>query len=65
MCRLMKMGLLAQAEGVDFVPMIYGNCCGLEDLPGGLPENATVLLGFNEPNHGYAPGQLTCRMAPL
>lgn len=48
---------VAQAEGIDFVPMIWGNCCGLEDLPGGLPEKSTVLLGFNEPNHGYAPGQ--------
>ncbi|BDA43889.1 probable alkali-sensitive linkage protein 1 [Coccomyxa sp. Obi] len=38
-------------SGVDFVPMIYGNCCGLDQLPDGLPENTTVLLGFNEPNH--------------
>lgn len=48
---------VAQVEDIDFVPMIYGNCCGLEDLPSGLPETATVLLGFNEPNHGYAPGR--------
>jgi hypothetical protein len=47
----------AQVKDIDFVPMIYGNCCGLEDLPSGLPEDATVLLGFNEPNHGSAPGQ--------
>ena len=40
-----------QASGIDFVPMTYGNCCGFDDLPSGLPENATELLGFNEPNH--------------
>lgn len=37
---------------MGFVPMIYGWCCGLNDLPDGLPEGSTELLGFNEPNHG-------------
>ena len=40
-----------QANGIDFVPMIYGNCCGIDDLPGSLPDTAKTLLGFNEPNH--------------
>ncbi len=42
--------LRGQGAGVQFVPMIYGNCCGIGD-PDSLPENATALLGFNEPNH--------------
>ena len=43
-----------QANGIDFVPMIYGNCCGIDDLPGSLPDSAKTLLGFNEPNHWCA-----------
>ena len=35
---------------MQFVPMIWGNCCGINE-PDSLPQNATVLLGFNEPNH--------------
>ena len=42
--------------------MIFGNCCGLDDLPGGLPENATELLGFNEPDHWCALGVSTPHM---
>jgi hypothetical protein len=46
------------------VPMIYGNCCGLDQLPEGLPPNATVLLGFNEPNHMCAAAFFLTDISP-
>ena len=47
-----------QESGIAFVPMIYGNCCGLDQLPEGLPDNITTILGFNEPNHMCAAAHL-------
>ena len=47
-----------QANGIEFAPMIYGNCCGIDDLPGSLPDTAKTLLGFNEPNHWCASALL-------
>lgn len=57
--------MFLQVLGVDFVPMIYGNCCGLEQLPDGLPQNTSALLGFNEPNHmcvTYLATLCACRL---
>ena len=53
-CRADERVLLMQANKIDFVPMVYGNCCGIDDLPGSLPDTAQTLLGFNEPNHWCA-----------
>ena len=35
----------------------WGWCCGLNSINSSIPADATELLGFNEPNHGCAPGQ--------
>ena len=65
LCRAQEQVLPMQADSVDFVPMIYGDCCGINDLPGSLPDTAKTLLGFNEPNHWCASALLLLGPGPI
>jgi hypothetical protein len=41
-----------RAAGVDYVPMIWGEAFDVDEAIDAIPEGATWLLGFNEPNFG-------------
>ena len=41
-----------ESLGVEYVPMIWGGSFDVDAATAGIPEGATTLLGFNEPNFG-------------
>ncbi len=41
-----------ESLGVEYVPMIWGGSFDVDAVTAGIPEGATTLLGFNEPNFG-------------
>jgi hypothetical protein len=43
-------GAEAMAAGLEFVPMVWGNPFDVADVVDAIPQGASTLLGFNEPN---------------
>jgi hypothetical protein len=43
-------GMEQSADGLEFAPMIWGDGFDVNDLIEDIPQGATFLLGFNEPN---------------
>lgn len=54
-----------RAEGVEYVPMIWGGSFDVGTVTAGIPDGATALLGFNEPNFGTQANLSAAQAAAL
>jgi len=50
---------------VDYVPMVWGGTFDVDAITAGIPEGATTLLGFNEPNFGAQANLSAAQAAAL
>ncbi|PRW34088.1 glycoside hydrolase family 128 [Chlorella sorokiniana] len=59
------MAQYAAKEGIEFVPMQWSkwSIADLDRYMASRPLGSRVLLGFNEPNHGWDQGHLTAKEA--
>ena len=54
-----------ESLGVEYVPMIWGGSFEVDAATAGIPEGATTLLGFNEPNFGEQSNLSAAQAAAL